>query len=81
MLQQFLMESVIMAIVGGIIGVLSGIGIAKGITFAIGMPSSVELWAVVVGLLVAGSVGVFFGVYPARRAARLDPIAALRFEL
>ena len=45
------------------------------------MPSSIELWAVAAGLLVSTSVGVFFGVYPAKRAARLDPIAALRFEL
>jgi putative ABC transport system permease protein len=80
-LQQFLMESVIMALFGGIIGVLGGIGIAKAITLMIGMPSSVEVWAVLVGLTVAASVGVFFGVYPARRAANLDPIAALRFEL
>jgi putative ABC transport system permease protein len=47
----------------------------------IGMPSAIKLWAVVAGLLVAASVGVFFGVYPARKAARLDPIAALRFEM
>ncbi len=80
-LQQFLMESVIMALVGGMIGVLGGIGIAKAITFAIGMPSTVKVWAVLVGLSVAASVGVFFGVYPAKRAANLDPIAALRFEL
>jgi len=45
------------------------------------MPSSIKLWAVAAGLLVSASVGIFFGVYPARRAARLDPIAALRFEL
>jgi putative ABC transport system permease protein len=44
------------------------------------MPSSIKLWAVLAGLLVSASVGVFFGVYPARKAARLDPIAALRFE-
>jgi putative ABC transport system permease protein len=47
----------------------------------IGMPAAIKLWAVMAGLLVAASVGVFFGVYPARKAARLDPIVALRFEM
>jgi putative ABC transport system permease protein len=45
------------------------------------MPSSIKLWAIAAGMLVAASVGIFFGVYPASRAAKLDPIAALRFEL
>jgi len=80
-LLQFLIESSTMALVGGILGVLFGIIFAKGITVLIGMPSSVKLWAVAAALVVSGSVGIFFGVYPARRAARLDPIAALRFEL
>jgi putative ABC transport system permease protein len=78
---QFLIESGTMALVGGLLGVIFGIAFAKGITALIGMPSSIELWAVAAGLLVSTSVGVFFGVYPAKRAARLDPIAALRFEL
>ena len=80
-LLQFLIESSTMALVGGVLGILLGISFAKGITVLIGMPSSVKLWAVAAALVVSGSVGIFFGVYPARRAARLEPIAALRFEL
>ena len=79
-LLQFLIEAVILALLGGMIGVLLGIGVAKGVTLAVGMPSVIKLWAVAAGLLVAASVGIFFGVYPARKAATLDPIAALRFE-
>jgi len=80
-LMQFLIESATVAALGGLMGVLFGIGFAKSITALIGMPSAVRLWAVVAALLVATSVGLFFGVYPAKRAAKLDPIAALRFEL
>jgi putative ABC transport system permease protein len=80
-LRQFLIESGTMALVGGVIGILFGIAVAKTVTTLIGMPSVIKLWAVAAGLLVSASVGIFFGVYPARRAANLDPIAALRFEL
>ncbi len=80
-LRQFLIESSTMALVGGLLGVAFGIAVAKTVTMLVGMPSVIKLWAIAAGLLVAASVGIFFGVYPAKRAANLDPIAALRFEL
>ncbi len=80
-LRQFLIESITMALIGGLIGVAGGIGIAKLVTLAIGMPSAIKIWAIFAGLAVSAGVGIFFGVYPARKAAKLDPIAALRFEL
>jgi putative ABC transport system permease protein len=80
-LMQFLIESALMAMIGGAIGVLCGVLVGKLITIVIGFPTSVPLWAVFLGLFLAGSVGVFFGVYPASKAAKLDPVVALRAEL
>ena len=80
-MRQFLIESGTMALVGGILGVIVGVAVAKIVTLLIGMPSAIEPWAIAAGLLVSASVGIFFGVYPARKAASLDPIVALRFEL
>jgi len=80
-LTQFLIESATVSLTGGVIGVLGGIFIAKGITLAIAFPSEVQVWSILVSLFVATAVGLFFGIYPAYKAAALDPIAALRAEL
>jgi putative ABC transport system permease protein len=79
-LMQFLVESAAMALVGGVFGVLGGVLVAEGVTLVIGFPSTVAPWSVALGLLMATSTGIFFGVYPARKAAMLDPIVALRAD-
>ena len=80
-LLQFLIESATMALLGGAIGVLCGVVVAKVITLVIGFPTSVQIWSVLMGLFMATSTGIFFGVYPASKAAKLDPVVALRAEL
>ncbi len=80
-MSQFLIESGMMALVGGMIGVMGGMAVAQVITIFLGFPSTVAVWSIFAGLLVATSTGIFFGVYPARKAAELDPIVALRSEI
>lgn len=79
-LWQFLVEAVTLALVGGIVGILIGTIVAKAISAFSPLPASVEVWSVVVALLVSSSVGIFFGIFPAMKAARLNPIEALRYE-
>ncbi len=86
-LRQFLVESVMLATLGGLVGFGLGVAASVGITKLINSLSSGTPWPVVVSfkaaviaILFSGAVGVFFGYYPARRASRLDPIEALRYE-
>ena len=78
--RQFLAESVALATAGGILGVLAGWAFATLVATVSPLPARISAWSVLVAVLLGATVGVIFGVYPARRAARLDPITALRNE-
>ncbi|HXE74909.1 MAG TPA: ABC transporter permease [Candidatus Xenobia bacterium] len=79
-LLQFLVESSILAAVGGLMGVGLALGLNPAVTALVELPTRMPWWAVALGVSLATSVGLFFGVYPAIKASRLDPIAALRME-
>jgi len=79
-LLQFLIEAVILSSLGGIIGVVLGIGSSELVSYRTGWPVAVSSASVAVAVLFSAAVGVFFGFYPARKAAQLDPIEALRYE-
>ncbi len=79
-LAQFLVESATLSTIGALLGIALGFGLAGLITAVTPMPASVAPWSIVVGVLVGAGTGIISGVYPASRAARLDPIAALRQE-
>ena len=77
---QFLIESVVISAIGGLIGVACGFGLGKLIAAISPIPASVTLWSVFLGLGFSSAVGIFFGIYPATKAARLNPIDALHYE-
>ncbi len=79
-LVQFLFEALILSVGGGIIGTALGIGLAAILGSQISLPVSASLVAVIAGISISTGVGVFFGMYPAMKASKLDPIEALRFE-
>jgi putative ABC transport system permease protein len=79
-LTQFLVEAIVLSLAGGIIGILIGSGVSHGVREFMNWPTVVTLNSVVLSFGVAAATGVFFGFYPARKAAALDPIDALRFE-
>ena len=77
LLWQILAESVILSVLGGLVGTGLGFGVALTLSSLTPLPASVHLWSIVLGISMAAVVGVFFGLYPASRAAALDPISAL----
>ncbi len=79
-LSQFLIESVLISITGGILGVVLGLSATFIIATVAGWPVSVTLFSIVISFLVCTITGVFFGWYPAKKGAALDPIEALRYE-
>ena len=78
--KQFLIEAMVLTSLGGIIGILIGFGLSLLIKLATPLPAAVTWWSVFLGLSVSMAVGLFFGIFPAQKAARLDPIACLRYE-
>jgi putative ABC transport system permease protein len=79
-LVQFLIEAVVLTSVGGILGVLFGSAIGYGVNVFAGFPVSLPWWSFALGLGFSSLVGIFFGMWPAMKASRLDPIEALRYE-
>jgi putative ABC transport system permease protein len=79
-LSQFLVESVALSALGGLIGVLLGASVAIGAREVWSVPASIPAWAVILSLASACGAGLVFGIYPAARASKLDPVEAMRTE-
>ncbi len=79
-LRQFLAESLFQCLIGGAVGIMIGFGCALLVRTVTSFPASVKTWVAVLGLVLSSTIGLFFGIYPARKAAGLDPVTALRTE-
>ncbi|KPJ64866.1 hypothetical protein AMJ44_12005, partial [candidate division WOR-1 bacterium DG_54_3] len=79
-LVQFLIEAVIISLMGGVLGIIFGVGVSSIAMYFIGLPLIITPWSIFMATLVSILVGVVSGVYPATRAAKLDPVEALRYE-
>jgi putative ABC transport system permease protein len=79
-LRQFLAESLLQCVIGGAVGIMIGFGCALLVRTVTSFPASVKGWVAVLGLVLSSTIGLFFGIYPARKAAGLDPVTALRTE-
>ncbi len=79
-LNQFLIEAILLSVTGGIIGVLLGVGASYAVNLLARWPISIQLWSILMSFAVCTLTGVFFGWYPAKKAAQLDPIEAIRYE-
>jgi putative ABC transport system permease protein len=77
---QFLVEAMVLSLLGGLVGIAAGIAAARGLTALMEWPTQISLDAIVLAFAIAAIIGIGFGYYPARRASRLDPIEALRRE-
>ena len=79
-LNQFLIESILLSVSGGVIGVLLGVGATYAVNALAHWPVSIQLWSIIMSFAVCTFTGVFFGWYPAKKASKLDPIEAIRYE-
>jgi putative ABC transport system permease protein len=79
-LTQFLIEAISLSVIGGILGIALGVGSSKLLAMKMNWPTETSMNAILVAFVFSGAVGIFFGFYPARKAARLDPIDSLRYE-